>query len=225
MIWHWLWFNACALFADVVCVKLVGRGSRLSRPEDEDNSPFHDDGNLHRHHQSTVHGLKDYEPVEVGAQVLGDPATPSNNGGTHHCPFSNSSVLTVSVLMNSFNLFGNVQSCVFLSPSLSFVCRVGLDFPVCLLFPRCWPLRYRCRGLLEPSLIGSHFSLSLSSQTATTNGVNKSPPSGGAGGASLTRPGVEELYDIPIGSRVGFLYPYQTTTTHLWLAAGFLFVI
>ena len=34
--------------------------------------------------------------------------------------------------------------------------------------------------------------------------MNKSPPSGGAGGAGRTRPGVEELYDIPIGARPPF---------------------
>jgi hypothetical protein len=41
---------------------------------------------------------------------------------------------------------------------------------------------------------------------ATTNGVNKSPPSSGGPGAAAParntnqRPGVEELYDIPIGA-------------------------
>lgn len=76
-------------------VGLVGRGSRLSRPEDEDNSPFHDDGNhLHRQHSNVQSGgLKDYEPVEIGAQVVGETSSsqsPNHGGSVHtqlYCPY------------------------------------------------------------------------------------------------------------------------------------------
>ncbi|XP_057375579.1 myc box-dependent-interacting protein 1-like isoform X3 [Daphnia carinata] len=65
----------------------VGRGSRLGRSEqDEDstiNSPFHDhhhnDNNDSMNYKQTG-GLKDYEPVEVGAQVGEISTSPTNNG-------------------------------------------------------------------------------------------------------------------------------------------------
>ena len=49
--------------------------------------------------------------------------------------------------------------------------------------------------------------------------MNKSPPSGGAGGAGRTRPGVEELYDIPIGARPP-LFGCGTNTLLLFRLVG-----
>lgn len=68
--------------------KSVGRGSRLGRSEqDEDstiNSPFHDhhhnDNDDSMNYKQTGGGLKDYEPVEVGAQVAEIATSPTNNG-------------------------------------------------------------------------------------------------------------------------------------------------
>ncbi|XP_032786096.2 myc box-dependent-interacting protein 1 isoform X2 [Daphnia magna] len=128
----------------------VGRGSRLGRSEqDEDstiNSPFHDhhhnDNDDSMNYKQTGGGLKDYEPVEVGAQVAEIATSPTNNGAA-----------------------------------------------------------------------------------ATTNGVNKSPPSsGGPGAPSRTtnqRPGVEELYDIPIGATTDNLPPgvlYRVRATYKYQA-------
>jgi hypothetical protein len=81
---------------DLLTEPVGSRGSRLGRtePDEDNNSPFHD----HHHNNQNDHdnyskqsggiaggtgvgGLKDYEPVEVGAQV-GEitTTTPTNNG-------------------------------------------------------------------------------------------------------------------------------------------------
>ncbi|KAK4004154.1 hypothetical protein OUZ56_005899 [Daphnia magna] len=75
-------------------------------------------------------------------------------------------------------------------------------------------------------MLSSPGSNSLNSpENATTNGVNKSPPSsGGPGAPSRTtnqRPGVEELYDIPIGATTDNLPPgvlYRVRATYKYQA-------
>ena len=70
-------------------------------------------------------------------------------------------------------------------------------------------------------------SLNSPENAATTNGVNKSPPSSGGPGAAAParntnqRPGVEELYDIPIGATTDNLPPgvlYRVRATYKYQA-------
>jgi len=70
-------------------------------------------------------------------------------------------------------------------------------------------------------------SLNSPENAVTTNGVNKSPPSSGGPGATAParntnqRPGVEELYDIPIGATTDNLPPgvlYRVRATYKYQA-------